>query len=153
MVDVEMIFLMELRALDATSIGDSDRSTACFFNLIFFSSDFSRSIWVLLNVRLPRFMDVLATVLQLLITLLHGVGNRVHFVDVRLRFRQIMRGVNVVTVVLSVQVVAVAAAAAAVVVVAVSKTLPLSTSASVNGLRRLAVSSGNDTFPCEHNRT
>lgn len=138
---------MELRALDATSIGESDRSTACFFNLIFFSSDFSRSIWVLLNVRLPRFMDVLATVLQLLIALLHGVGDRAHFVDVRLRFRQMMRDVNVVTVVLSVQVVA------DIVVAAVFNTLPLSTSASVNGLRRLAVSSGNETFTCGHNRT
>lgn len=139
---VEMIFFIELRALDATKIGDNDRRTACFFNFTFFSSDFSRSICVLLSVRLPRFIDILATGLQLVIALVHGVDDRfAHFVDVRLRFRQMMRGVNVVTVVLSVH------------GVVLFKTLPLSTSASVNGLFRLATSSGNDTFACEHSRT
>lgn len=92
-----MIFLIEFRALDATKMGDK---TACFFNLIFFSSDFSRSICVLLSVRLPRFMDAAAAnVAFALFTLLHGDGDWVHFVEARERFRQTIRGVIVVVVV------------------------------------------------------
>lgn len=105
-----MIFLIEFRALDATKMGDK---TACFFNLIFFSSDFSRSICVLLSVRLPRFIDVFAAaaaaaaarVAWTLLSLLHGDGDCEHFVEARTRFRQIIRGVMVVDVVADVAVV------------------------------------------------
>lgn len=117
--------MIEFRALDATKIGDK---TACFFSLIFFTSDFSRSICVLLSVRLPRFIDVFAAAAAAadaaleLLTLLHGDSDCVHFVEARERFRQMMRGVIVV-----VGVVAVAVEA-----IVHSRTLPLSTSTSVN---------------------
>lgn len=127
--DAEIIFLIEFRALDATKMGDS---TACFFSLIFFTSDFSRSICVLLSVRLPRFIDVFAAaaaataaaaaaVLEL-VALLHGDRDCVHLVDARERFRQMIRGVIVV----------VGVVAVAVVVIRHSRTLPLRASISAN---------------------
>lgn len=141
--EVEIIFLMVLRALVATNIGDNERSTACFFSLIFFSSDFSRSICVLLSVRLPRFTDVPATATVPLIVLLHGGCSCVHLVEVRLRFRQIIRGVSALIVVLSVHNV-------------VPKTLPFIWSASVYGLVcvfRRSIGSNWEAFVCEQMRT
>lgn len=132
--DAAMIFLIEFRALDATKIGDS---TACFFSLMVFSSDFSRSICVLLSVRLPRFIDVFAAATAAaaalkLLSLLHGDSDCVHFVDARARFRQMIRGVIVVGVVA----VADGAAVAVVIVLLVhtvcSTTLPFRASISVN---------------------
>lgn len=127
--DAAMIFLIEFRALDATKIGDK---MACFFSLIVFSSDFSRSICVLLSVRLPRFMNVFAaaaaaaaTVAFALPNLLHGDGDCVHFVEARTRLRQTIRGVIVVGVVVVVVVVLL-------VQLVDSGTLPFKTSISVN---------------------
>lgn len=126
--DAEIIFFIEFRALDATRMGDR---TACFLSLIFFSSDFSRSICVLLSVRLPRFMNVFAAAAAVaaaialeLVCLLHGDGDCAHFVDARARFRQIMRGVIVVSVV--------AVAVVLLVQTVDSTALPLRTSISVN---------------------
>lgn len=126
--DAVIIFLIEFRALDATKMGDS---TACFFSLIFFTSDFSRSICVLLSVRLPRFIDVFAVaaataaaaaVVFELFALLHGDRDCVHLVEARERFRQMIGGVIVV----------VGVVAVAVVVIRHSRILPLRTSISVN---------------------
>lgn len=107
--------------------------TACFFNLIFFSSDFSRSICVLLSVRLPRFIDVFAAAAAaaaalVLLNLLHGDEDCPHFVEARTRFRQIMRGVIVVDAVVA----AAVDVAVSIVLLVHSTALPFRTSMSVN---------------------
>lgn len=133
-----MIFLIEFRALDATKMGDK---TACFFSLIFFSSDFSRSICVLLSVRLPRFIDVFAAAAAAaaaanvactfaLLSLLHGDGDCEHLVGARARFRQMIRGVIVVDAVALMPDVAVAVVVLLVQTVD-SRALPFRTSMSV----------------------
>lgn len=131
-----MIFLMDDRAVDATKMGDIDWMTACFFSLIVFSSDFSRSICVLLSVRLPRLIDVFAAIVPL-ITLLHGDDcgcTMLHLMVGRMRFRHMMRGVIVV---LSVQMV-------------LFRMLPFRRSTSAN---ELADDSSCDTFGRAHTRT
>lgn len=114
--------MIEFRAVDATKMGDK---TACFFSLMFFTSDFSRSICVLLSVRLPRFIEAAAAVAAhelLILLLLPGDSDCVHLLETRERFRQMIRGVIVVVGVVTV----------VVEVIVHSRTLPFSTSISVN---------------------